>query len=113
MYKKNQHTEMPPSDRGTKSFFKTPKTLFCTSSHEEGALSIDIFRDAVKRVLLPFVLIQSADKCSGVAGSGLGEATCSGSAWSAPGAQMRFADVHWQYVTITSILATYLMQILG
>jgi hypothetical protein len=84
--------EMPPPDRGVKSFFKTPKTLFCSSSHEEGSLSIDLFRDAVKRVVLPFILIEFADKCCGVAGSDLGEATCSGSAWSTLGAQTCLAD---------------------
>jgi hypothetical protein len=51
-----------------------------------------LFVHTVEKVVLSSVLIGFTYKCSRGAGSGLGEATCSGSAWSAPGAQTRFAD---------------------
>jgi hypothetical protein len=51
-----------------------------------------LLRDDEHRVVLPFVLIEIADKLSGEAGSASGAATHCGSAWSTTGAQTSFAD---------------------
>jgi hypothetical protein len=59
---------------------------------EEASPCVGSFGHPVEKVVLPSVLIEFTYKSSRGAGSGLGEATCSGSAWSAPGAQMHFAD---------------------